>query len=102
MTLELNIFHLNNKHELLKNQNPITDEVVSIGQCAGKQSAQEMQGIISQGDEEILVVPSTPTVSQLLNSKAISEDHFNNWSPNTMESTQATAGVDEIILLDPP
>ena len=102
MTLELNIFHLNNKHELLKNQNPITDEVVSIGQCAGKQSAQEMQGIISQGDEEILVVPSTPTVSQLLNSKAISEDHFNNWSPNTMESTQATAGGEEIILLDPP
>ena len=102
MTLELNIFYLNNKHELLKNQNPITDEVVSIGQCAGKQSAQEMQGIISQGDEEILVVPSTPTVSQLLNSKAISEDHFNNWSPNTMESTQATAGVEEIILLDPP
>ena len=28
MTLELNIFHLNNKHELLENQNHITDEVV--------------------------------------------------------------------------
>ena len=102
MTLELNIFHLNNKHELLENQNHITDEVVSIGQCAGKQSAQELQGVINQGDEEILVVPSTPTASQLLNSKAISEDHFNNWSPNTMESTQATTRVEEIILLDPP
>ena len=101
MTLELNIFHLN-KQKLLENQNQITDEVVSIGQCAGKQSAQEMQGIISQGDEEILVLPSTPTASQLLNSKAISEDHFNKWSPNTKESTQATAGVEEIILLDPP
>ena len=33
MTLELNIFHLNNKHELLENQNHITDEVVSIGLC---------------------------------------------------------------------
>ena len=31
MTLELNIFHLNNKHELLEHENPITDEVVSIG-----------------------------------------------------------------------
>ena len=102
MTLELNIFLLNNKHELLENQNHLTDEVVSIGQCAGKQSAQEMQGIISQGDEEILVLPSTPTASQLPNSKAISEDHFNNWSPNTMESTQATARAEEIILLDPP
>ena len=67
MTLELNIFHLNNKHELLENQNHITDEVVSIGQCAGKQSAQKVQGMINQGDEEILVLPSTLTVSQLLN-----------------------------------
>ena len=40
MTLELNIFHLNNKHELLENQNHIIDEVVSIGQCTGKQRAQ--------------------------------------------------------------
>ena len=68
MTLELNIFHLNNKHELQENQNHITDEVVSIDQYAGKQSAQPMQGIVSQGDEEILVLPSTPTASQLLNS----------------------------------
>ena len=31
MTLELNIFHLNNKHELIENENHITDEVVSNG-----------------------------------------------------------------------
>ena len=100
MTLELNIFHLNNKHELLEYQ--ISDEVVSIDQCAGKQSAQEMQGVISLEDEEILVLPSTPNASQLINSKAISEDHFNNWAPNTLEPAQANAGVEEIILLDPP
>ena len=63
MTLELNIFHLNNKHELLENENNITDEVVSNGQHAGKLSAQELQGIVSQGDEEIVVLPSTPTAS---------------------------------------
>ena len=102
MTLELNIFHLNNKHELLENQNPITDEVVSIDQCAGKQSAQELQRTISQEDEEILVLPSTTTASQLLNSKAITEEQINNWVPNTMEPTPATAWVEEIILLDPP
>ena len=39
MTLELNIFHMNNKQKLLETQNQISDEVVSIGQCAGKQSA---------------------------------------------------------------
>ena len=101
MTLELNIFHLN-KQKLLEHENQNFDEVVSIGQCAGKQSAQELQGVISQEDEEILVLPSTPTASQLLNSTAITEGQFNNWSPNKMESAQATAGVEEIILLDPP
>ena len=51
MTLELNIFHLNNKPNLLETENPIFDEVVSIGQCAGKQSAQEMQEVTSHGDK---------------------------------------------------
>ena len=102
MTLELNIFRLNNKHELLENENHITEEVVSNGQHAGKQSVQELQGIVSQGDEEILVLPSTPTASQLINSQSISEDQVNNWAPKTMELAQATAGVEEIILLDPP
>ena len=102
MTLELNIFHLNNKDELLENQNHITDEVVSIDQCAGKQSAQEMQGVISLGDEEDLVLLTTPTASQLLNSTTITEEQFNNWPPNILEPAQATAWVEEIILLDPP
>ena len=102
MTLELNIFHLNNKHNLLGNENRISDEVVSNGHHAGKQSVQELQGIVSQGDEEILVLPSTPIASPLINSKSITEDQVNNWTPNTMEPAQATAGVEEIILLDPP
>ena len=51
MTLELNIFHLNNKPYLLETENPIFDEVVSIDQCAGKQSTQEVQEVISQGDQ---------------------------------------------------
>ena len=67
MTLELNIFHLNNKQKLLEHENPIIDEVVSNGQYAGKQSVQELQGIVSQGDEETLVLPSTPTTNQLIN-----------------------------------
>ena len=102
MTLELNIFHLNNKQKLLENENHLTDEVVSNGQYAGKLSVQELQGIVSQGGEEILVLPSTPTVRQLTKSEAISEDQVNNWAPYTMDSAQAIAGVEEIILLDPP
>ena len=37
MTLELNIFHLNDNPNLLENDNSIFDEVVSIDQCAGTQ-----------------------------------------------------------------
>ena len=86
MTLELNIFHLNNKHELLEYENQITDEVVSNGHHAGKLSVQELQGIVSQGGEDILVLPSRPTARQLSNSETISEDQGNKWTPNTMES----------------
>ena len=102
MTLELNIFHLNNKQKFLEYENQISDEVVSIDQCAGKQCVQELQGVISQEDEEILVLPSTPTASQLLNLTAITEEQVHNWAPNIMEPAQADAGVEEIILLDPP
>ena len=102
MTLELNIFHLNNKHNLLADENQNSDEVVSNDQHAGKLSVQELQGIASQGEEEILVLPSTPTARQLTNLESINEDQVKNWTPNTMESAQATPGVEEIILLDPP
>ena len=102
MTLELNIFHLNNKNKLLADENQNSDEVVSKGQYTGKLSVQELQGIVSQGEEEILVLPSTPTVRQLINSEPISEDQVTNAKSNTMEPAQATAGVEQIILLDPP
>ena len=102
MTLELNIFHLNNKHKLPEDENQMTDEVGSNGQHARKLSVKELQGIVSQGEEEVLVFPSTPTVRQLFKSESISEDQVTNGKSNTMESAQATAGVEEIILLDPP
>ena len=102
MTLELNIFHLNKNPKLLETENPITDEVVSIDQCAGKKGAQEMQGVISKGDKGELVLPTTPTASQLLNPTSIPEEQFDIWPPNIMEPAQATTWVEEIILLDPP
>ena len=102
MTLELNIFHLNDNPKLLETENPITDEVVSIDQCAGKKGAQEMQGLINLRDEGELVLPTTPTASQLLNPTSIPEEQFDIWPLNIMEPAQATAWVEEIILLDPP
>ena len=102
MTLELNIFNLNDNPKLLETENPITDEVVSIDQCAGKKGAQEKQGVISLGNEGELVLQTTPIASQLLESTTIPEEQFNLWPPNIMEPGQATAWVEEIILLDPP
>ena len=102
MTLELNIFHLNDNPKLLETEEHITDEVVSIDQCAGTKSAQEMQGVISLGDEGELVLPTTPTARQLLNPTSTPEEQFDIWPPNIMEPAQATEWVEEIILLDPP
>ena len=102
MTLELNIFHLNNKHKLVEDKNQVPGEVCSVGQDAEKLSVQELQEMAHQGEADVLVLPSAPTVGQLFNSESISESQVNNGKSNTMESAQATAGVKEIILLDPP
>ena len=102
MTLELNIFHLNNKHRLPEDENQMTDEIGSIGQHARKLSVQELQGIASQGEEEVLVLPSVAIAGQFLSSNSISENQVNTGKSTTKESAQVTAGVEEIILLDPP
>ena len=102
MTLELNIFHLNNKQKLLENENQITDEVGSIDQHAGKLSVQELQEMTSQGAASVLELPSEPTVGKLLNSPFISEDQVTNGKTNNKKTAQAIAGFEEIILLDPP
>ena len=43
MTLELNIFHLNNKHKLVEDDKKRADEVYSIGQNARKPKAPKLQ-----------------------------------------------------------
>ena len=102
ITLELNIFHLNNKHKLVEIENQMTDEVGSIGHDTGKQNVQEMQEMANEGESGVLVLPSVAIAGKLLSSNSISENQVNNGKSNAKESAQATAGVEEIILLDPP
>ena len=102
MTLELNIFHLSNKQKLEEDENQRTDEVGSIGQHARKLSVQELQEMAKQGAAGVLELPSVPTEEQLLSSNSHSEKPSSIGKFNTKESTQATAGVEEIILFDPP
>ena len=102
MILKLNIFNLECNPTLLESENPLLDEVVSVDQCAGTTSVQEQQRVINLGEEGKLVLPTTPIASQLLKSTTIPEEQSNLWPPNIMEPGQATAWVEEIILLDPP
>ena len=53
MTLELNIFHLNNKHKLGETENQVTDEVCSVGQNAGKLNVQELKEIANLGEASV-------------------------------------------------
>ena len=102
MTLELDIFHLNNKHKLGETENQVTDEVCSVGQNAGKLNVQELQGIANQGEASVWELPSVATAKNLVSPNSISKKQISNGKSNIKAAAQTTAGVEEIFLLDPP
>ena len=68
MTLELNIFHLSNKHKLVENGNQGTDEVCSVGPNAEKPNVHELQELVKEnetidGGLNALVLPAESTIS---------------------------------------
>ena len=69
MTLELNIFHLSNKHKLVEDDKQGADEVCSIGQNAEKPKAPKLQvELVNQveavdGELFASVAPAEPMVS---------------------------------------
>ena len=102
MTLELNIFHLNNKHKQGESENQVTDEVCSVGRDAGKLNVQALQGLANQVDAGVWVLPSVATVEDLVSPNSISEKQINNGKSNIKAAAQTTAGVEELLLFDPP
>ena len=102
MTLELNIFHLNNKHQLGETENQVTDEVCSVDQSLGKSNVQELQGTATQDEAVVWMLPLVATEEKLLSSESISEKQFNNEESSIKAAAQTTTGVEEILLLDPP
>ena len=104
MTLELNIFHLSNKHKLVEDDKQGADEVCLIGQNAGNPKAPKLQAELVNQDEVVdwelsaSVTPAEPMVSP----KSPSEKKFNKKEPSMRAVAQATAGVKELLLLDPP
>ena len=104
MTLELNIFHMSNKHKIMEDEGQELDEASLISSGAGKPSAHKLQVELvkkNEADEELiasvtpaeLMIPPAPPSEKKLNTKELS-----------MKATAAhiTGGVKELLLLDPP
>ena len=104
MTLELNIFHLSNRHKLVEDDKQGADEVCSIGQNAGKPKAPKLQAeLVNQGEVvDWELVASVPPAKPMVNPTSPREKKFNKKEPSMKAAAKATVGVKELLLLDPP
>ena len=100
MTLELNIFHLSGRHKQVEDENQRTEEVCSVDQNAGKSNVHKFQELANQDEAVVWELPSGTTA--LVSPKAPSEKKINNGKLNIKALDQATAGVEELLLFDPP
>ena len=74
MTLELNIFHLSNRHKLVENENQVTDKVCSVDQNAEKPNVQKLQELDKENEAVVLKCSaSVTTAEQLVSPKSPSE-----------------------------
>ena len=103
MTLELNIFHLSCKHKLMEEQEP--NEVCLISPSAGKHSAHKLQdGLMKNnevfdGESSASVTPLAPLIPP-----APPEGRVLKTKGQKLKSAAAhlTAGMEGLLLLDPP
>ena len=103
MTLELNIFHLSNKHKLVENGNQGTDEVCSVNPNAEKPNVCKLQRLAKENEAvDWELSASATTAEQLVSPKSPSEKKIDKNRPSMKAAAQATAGVKELLLLDPP
>ena len=105
MTLELNIFHLSNKHKLAEDERQEFDEVCSIGPSTGKPNAHKLQEELIKESEAIggEWTASVTPVEPMICPASPSEKKLKTKEPS-MEASAAhiTAGAKELLLLDPP
>ena len=105
MTLELNIFHLSNKHKLAEDERQGSYEVCLIGPSSGKPNAQKLQEEMVKENEAVdreLVAsvtpaepmsPQTPPCGKKPKTKKLSMKAY---------AAHITVGVKELLFLDPP
>ena len=105
MTLELNIFHMSNKHKLAEDERQGSDEVCLIGPSSGKPNAHKLHEELVKKSEAVEgeltasitlaepMIPPTPPGGKKLNTKELSMK---------ANAAHSTGGVKELLLLDPP
>ena len=78
MTLELNIFHLSNKHKLVEDDKKGADEVSSVGRNAWKPQAPKLQAELVNQDETVdWELSASVTQEPLVSPKSPSEKKVN-------------------------
>ena len=101
MTLELNIFHLGNRHKLVENENQMTDEVFSADQHGEKPNIHKLQELDKKGEAGAWVLPSVVTAEKLVSPNSTSEKEIDKEESSSNAVVQTTTGVKELLLLDP-
>ena len=75
----------------------------SVDQDAGKPNVHKLHELADQDEAIVWELPSGTTAEKLVSSKSPSEKKkINNGKSSIKALTQATAGVEELLLLDPP
>ena len=103
MTLKLNIFHLSNKHKPVENDNQWTDEVCSVDPNAEKANVHKLQELAKENEAvDWELFASVTHAEPLVSPKSPSEKKVDKKEPSIRAIAQATVGVKELLLLDPP
>ena len=104
MTLELNIFHLRNKHKLAEDDMQGSEEVCSIDPSAGKPNAHKLQAELVQKSEAVdgELAASVTLAEPMISPASPSEKKFNKKELSMKAAAHITVGVKELLLLDPP
>ena len=102
MTLELNIFHLSHKHKPVEGDKEGRNEVCLISHNAEKPKVHKLQEFANQGEAIVWELSSVITAEQLVSPKSPSEKKINKEGSSIKAVVQATTGVKELLLLDPP
>ena len=105
MTLELNIFHLGNKHKSGEEQKQESDEDYLISPSTGKHSSHKLQEELMKNSEAVdveLTVSVTPLAPLIL--PAPLEGRVLKTEGQNLNSTAAhlTADMEGLLLIDPP